>query len=70
MRASTYSCVKRQLLEMIRTLDPDASMPAERSLAVVSCTSRTAEGEPVDRVRSVHRGARCKFVAALTRVAG
>ncbi|MFJ5966518.1 UTRA domain-containing protein [Streptomyces sp. NPDC093060] len=42
---------------------------AGRPMLLLTRRSRTAEGEPVDRVRSACRGAQCKFVAALTRAA-
>ncbi|CCK26715.1 HTH-type transcriptional repressor dasR [Streptomyces davaonensis JCM 4913] len=40
-RAPKYYRVKEQLLELTRTLGPDAPIPAERSLAVALRTSRT-----------------------------
>ncbi|MFJ8085506.1 GntR family transcriptional regulator [Streptomyces sp. NPDC096205] len=41
VRAPKYYRVKEQLLELTRTLGPDAPIPAERSLAVALRTSRT-----------------------------
>jgi GntR family transcriptional regulator len=58
------------LAEADETIETSLSTPREAQLLLLSRHSRDAQGTPVEWVRSVYRGSRYKFVAALRRPAG